>query len=103
MDDLVTVLARFHREVLLPDVQRIVTTAVEASERRITDRMDGLFDALSKRIDRLETEYQMIVAGMKRIEERLDKMVLRSEFLELKARVDQLQEQMRHLATQIQD
>ena len=103
MDDLVTVLARFHREVLLPDVQRIVNTAVEASERRITDRMDGLFDALSKRIDRLETEYQMIVAGMKRIEERLDKMVLRSEFLELKARVDQLQEQMRHLATQIQD
>jgi len=103
VDDLVTVLARFHREVLLPDVQRIVTTAVEASERRITDRMDGLFDALSKRIDRLETEYQMIVAGMKRIEERLDKMVLRSEFLELKARVDQLQEQMRHLATQIQD
>jgi hypothetical protein len=103
VDDLVTVLAKFHRDVLLPDVQRIVNTAVEASERRITDRMDGLFDALSKRIDRLETEYQMIVAGMKRIEERLDKMVLRSEFLELKARVDQLQEQMRHLATQIQD
>ena len=99
MDDLVTVLAKFHRDVLLPDVERIV----QASERRINDRMHGLFDALSKRIDRLETEYQMIVAGMKRIEERLDKMVLRSEFLELKARVDQLQEQMRHLATQIQD
>ena len=103
MDDLVAVLAKFHRDVLLPDVQRVVSVAVEASERRLTDRMDGLFDALSKRIDRLETEYQMIVAGMKRIEERLDKMVLRSEFLELKARVDQLQEQMRQLATQIQD
>jgi predicted nucleic acid-binding Zn-ribbon protein len=99
VDDLVTVLAKFHRDVLLPDVERIV----QASEQRVTDRMDGLFDALSKRIDRLETEYQMIVAGMKRIEERLDKMVLRSEFLELKGRVDQLQERLRHLATQIQD
>jgi len=51
VDDLVTVLTKFHREVLLPDVERIV----EASERRLTDRMHSL------------------------------------------------QEQMRHLATQIQD
>jgi hypothetical protein len=70
VDELVAVLTKLHRDVLLPDVERIV----QASERRLTGRMDGLFDALSKRIDGLETEYQMIEAGMKRIEERLDKI-----------------------------
>lgn len=73
------------------------------SERRLRDEMQGHFDALSQRIDRLETEYHMLAAAVKRIEERLDKMVLRSEFLELKARVDELQERMRSLEAQIQD
>jgi polyhydroxyalkanoate synthesis regulator phasin len=99
VEELAAVLAKFHREVLLPDVERIV----QASEHRLRDEVHSLFDSLSKRIERLETEYHMIVASLKRIEERLDKMVLRSEFLELKARVDELQERMRSLEAQIQD
>ena len=97
-------LTQFHREVLLPDVERIVGNAVEGSERRLRDEMHSLFDALAQRLDRLETEYHMLVAGLKRVEERLDsmeqkleKMALRSELDDLKARVDGLQGQIRAL------
>ena len=57
-EDLVPVLAKFHREVLLPDVKRVVAEAVEASERRLRDEMQAGFDALAQRLDRLETEYE---------------------------------------------
>lgn len=108
-EDLVPALARFHREVLLPDVKRVVAEAIEASEQRLRDEMQMGFDALAKRLDRLETEYHMLVAGLKRVEERLDrveqrldKMALRSELLELKARVDGLQEQVRTLEARLE-
>jgi predicted nuclease with TOPRIM domain len=108
VDDLVQVLAKFHREVVAPDIERIVGSAVGASEQRLRDEMHGLFDALIQRLDRLETEYHMIVVGLKRVEERLDrveqrldKMALRSELVELKARVDGLQEQVRILEARI--
>ena len=37
------------------------------------DDVNGRFDGIYKRFDRLETEYQMLVAGIKRVEERLGK------------------------------
>ena len=99
-EDLIPILTRFHREVLLPDVERLVGGA----ERRLRDEMHTLFDAVMQRLDRLETEYRMIVAGLKRVEERLDaveqrldKMALRSELDALKARVEELQAQVRLL------
>jgi predicted nucleic acid-binding Zn-ribbon protein len=101
-DDPITLatLTQLHREVLLPDMQRLVAE----SEQRIQLRLDAHLDAIYQRFDRLETEYQMLVAGLKRVEERLDRMeqkldkaALRTELLELKARVDGLQEQIRAL------
>jgi len=104
-EDLVTVFARFHREVLLPDMQRLIGDAVGG----LRQEMNAHFDAIYQRLDRLETEYQMIVAGMKRIEERLDrleqrvdKLALRSELLELKTRIDSLQEQIRTLEARLE-
>lgn len=102
MEDLVQVLTKFHRDIVVPDIERIVGNAVEGAERRLRDEMQIGFDALAQRLDGLETEYHMLVAGLKRVEERLDrveqkldKMALRSELLELKTRVDGLQEQVR--------
>jgi len=63
-DDLIPILARFHREVVLPDIQRIVGEAVGGLE----GRMNAHFDAIYQRFDRLETEYQMLVAGLRRVE-----------------------------------
>jgi predicted nucleic acid-binding Zn-ribbon protein len=112
-DDPITLatLTQFHREVLLPDMQRLVGE----SEQRLQLRMDAQFDAVYQRFDRLETEYQMVVAGLKRLEERLDgvesrlsaveqtleRVALRSEFEALKARVDSLQAQLRALEARL--
>ncbi len=113
-DDLIPILTRFHREMVVPDIQRIV----EGSERRLRDEMHAGFDALAQRLEKLETEFPMLVSGIKRVEERLDaledrigsverrldgidkkleKMALKSELADLKARVDGLQEQIRTL------
>ena len=72
--------------------------------------MHTQFDALSRQIQELRTEYHMLVAGLTRVEERLDrveqrldKMVLRSELLDLKSRVDGLHEQVRSLEARLDD
>ena len=99
-EDLIPILTRFHREIVVPDIERIVG----ASEQRLRDELQTGFDALAQRLDKLEIEYHMLVAGLKRVEERLDavekrldKMALKSELLDLRARVDGLQEQVRAL------
>lgn len=124
MDDLLQTLTRFHREVVVPDIERIVSGAVEGSERRLRDEMHTIFDALAVRLDRLETEYHMLVVGLKRVEERLDrveqrlegveqrldrveqrldKVALRSELEALRGRVDGLQEQVRLLEARLSE
>ena len=49
---------------------QVAGVGVEVGELRA--EMYGQFDAVYQRFDRLETEYQMLVAGVRRIEERLD-------------------------------
>jgi len=102
-DDLLPILTRFHREVVLPDVQRIVDAAEGRINARFND-MAGHLDAIYHQLERLESEYQMMVAGLKRLEERfdrleqrLDRAALKSELVALKARVDALQGQVRLL------
>jgi hypothetical protein len=60
-DDPITLatLMQFHREVLLPDVQRLVDQAVGD----LRAEMNGHFDAIYQRFDRLETEYHMLVSA----------------------------------------
>jgi hypothetical protein len=74
-EDLVPLLAKFHRDVLLPDVKRVVAEAVDASEHRLRDEMQGGFDGVAHELkdlrellhtiyqgfDRLETKYHSIV------------------------------------------
>lgn len=64
MEDLVKVLTKFHRDVVVPDIERIVG----ASEQRVRDEMQR-----------------------------------RSELLELKGRVDGLQEQVRALEPRLDE
>src|SRR5262245_50252612 len=113
-DDLIPILTRFHRDVLLPEFRQIVRDEVGSLRVEVTAH----FDAIYKRFEKLETEYHMLVVGLKRVEERLDrvegrldrmekglagldqkvdKMALRSELEELKARVGGLQSQIRVL------
>src|SRR5512135_534573 len=103
-DDLIPILTRFHREIVLPDIERVVGNAVGDLERRLNVH----FDEIYRRLDRLEGEYHLIVAGLKRVEERLDrveqrleKTALKSELLALQARVDGLQDEIRRLQERV--
>ena len=110
-EDLLPLLTRFHREIVLPDIKRVVGETVGEAVSALEGRMNTHFDEIYKRFERLETEYHMIVAGLRRVEDRLDhvetrleavekqleKVALKSELLEIKARVDGLQDQVRLL------
>lgn len=75
MEELTAALTKFHREVLLPDVERVVTPAGGSWESRLRDEMRGRFASLSHRFERLELESQALVVAVKRIEDRLDRLI----------------------------
>lgn len=69
-DELLAILTSFHREVMLPDMQRIA----DATEARLTARFDdvaGHFDAVYQRFDRLEGVEQRLGG----IEQKLDRLL----------------------------
>lgn len=53
-EELVPILTIFHRDVVLPDIKRVV----EESESRLRDEMHTLVDTLAQRPERLEPEYR---------------------------------------------
>ena len=65
-DELYSVLTKFHREVFVPHIQRIVGDAVAPLDARLSSVESSLksfrnetfshFDAMYKRLDRLESE-----------------------------------------------
>jgi hypothetical protein len=61
------VLAQFHRDVILPDVERVVGALELRMDARFS-AVDGHFDAIYHRFDRLETEYQTLVAGLRQVD-----------------------------------
>jgi hypothetical protein len=67
-DDLLSVLSRFHREVVMPDVRQAIGDAVSGSEGRLSNEMLSGFDAMHKRLDRLENEDRLFMAAVRRIE-----------------------------------
>ena len=100
------VLAQFHRQVILPDIERIVAATVEASEQRLRDEMGVLQDFVLKRLDRLEGEYEAIKAGLVRIEARLDGLEAKVAGVEAKvagieAHILDLQAQVLELRTRL--
>ena len=96
------VLAQFHRQVILPDIERIVGGTIETAEARLRDEMHTLHDAVLKRLDRLDIEYEMIKAGLKRVEARLDAFEGRLEqleavVLELRTRLGRVEERLEEM------
>ena len=63
-DVLASVLADFHRDVVRPDIQHIVAEEVGTLSREMLTHFDGLYH----RLDRLESEYEAIKAGLDRVE-----------------------------------
>ena len=53
-------LARFHQEILLPEVRQVVRDEVRQEVGALRNEMQTGFDAIAQRFDRLETEYHML-------------------------------------------
>jgi len=88
-------------------VERL-TAEMDRRFEGIRTEMNGRFDAIEKRLEHLEIEYQMIVAGLKRIEERLDADVadrarLRAEVTQLRSKVSDLDARIREIETRLAD
>ena len=70
--------------------------------------MNARFDAIEVRLERLETEYHMIVAALRRIEEQLsedrdDRARLKVEVSGLKTRVSELQQRIRDIEARLDE
>ncbi|HSP16359.1 MAG TPA: hypothetical protein VLV78_16550 [Thermoanaerobaculia bacterium] len=53
-EDLLDALTRFHREVVLPDIERVVSEPLNSRISSLRDEMLSNFEAIDKRFDRLE-------------------------------------------------
>ncbi len=101
------------------DIVAALSKLEESLVERLTTRIDqrfgefrlevnGRFDAVDARLERLETEYQMIVAALRRIEESLaedrgERTRLLTEVAELKKRVALLDARIRELEARLSE
>jgi len=76
------VLAQFHRDIIVPDIQRIVSE----SESRLRNEMRTFHDEILHRLTKLESEYHLLTIGLARVEGRLDSVEGRLESLEAQYR-----------------
>jgi hypothetical protein len=79
------VLAQFHRQVILPDIERVVGGA----EARLRNEMHTLHDFVLTRLDRLETEYEAVKVGLRRLEDRFEQVDARFE--QIDARLERIE------------
>lgn len=90
-NDTFQMLTRFHREVALPDVQRIVDQAVGTLRNEMNTHFDGVY----VRFDRLESEYYALKSWMSRLDERLAR--IESEVESLNVRMDRVETEVQSL------
>jgi archaellum component FlaC len=96
---LTSTLAKFHQEVIVPDIQRIVGDAVSGSEARLRNEMQGFHDSILKKLGDLETESAAIKIGLKRVEDRLELVETRLGRVEdrlekVEARLDRVEDRL---------
>jgi predicted nuclease with TOPRIM domain len=117
-EDLLRVLTRFHREVVAPEIKQIAEQGhrTEAGLQVFRNETLSGFDAMYKKLDRLDSEYvalkaavQRLEAGMARVEERLaavdeklDKVALRAELVELREMAVAIQHRISELEASLQ-
>jgi chromosome segregation ATPase len=89
------VLAQFHREVVLPDAQRISDNAVAALRNEMYTQFDGVY----VRFNRLEPEYQALRSGLSRIDERLSRV--ESEVQSLSARAGRVESELQSVKSSL--
>ena len=66
--ELVDVLTRFHRDVVIPDIERIVDARIDARITPFRDEVMTHFDTIDHRFDRLESETASLKSAVRRLE-----------------------------------
>jgi chromosome segregation ATPase len=100
---------------ILKALQNLESNLVERLTTELNRRFDGFqlelngrFDTIEQRLDRLEVEYQMISAALKRIEEQLetdasDRARMRLVVNELRSKVRDLDARIREIEARLAD
>lgn len=83
-----------------------LSSAAEQAELR--EGMNGRFDAVFGWLERLQAEYHMLVAGMRRLEEqtaedREDRKRLKEQVGDLRERVKELETRLRELEARLEE
>jgi hypothetical protein len=86
MDGLLDALHRFHREVFLPDFERVIRGAFDGLRFDWRDR----FNEITDRFDRLDARAEWSLAALKRIEAQIDRIEDRIDRIE--DRIDRILE-----------
>jgi chromosome segregation ATPase len=81
-DEFFSVLTRYHHELMIPEVERLLEERISGALRPLRSEMCDGFDAIYQRFDRLEKEYESLKAGLRRLEERVDALDVRLTALE---------------------
>ena len=98
---LTTALAQFHREIILPDMYRLVEDLFERRIKPRFDEIDGHFDTIYHKLDKLETEFELLKLGLARVEARLDRVEQRLDDMDL--RFERVESRLESLERQYQD
>lgn len=102
--DIVDSLKDFYGTIIEPRFDRI-DSRLDEHDQKFQDLLEH-FDEIYRRFERLETEYYSIIAGLKRIEDKLDKEISKRELIEreiaaLRERVSKLQERIENIDSQL--
>jgi chromosome segregation ATPase len=93
----VAALAEFHRQVVLPDMERLIGE----SERRLHNEMHGLQGAVIHRLERVEDELRSVTAGLRGLEGRLD--LHESGYQDVIAAIHRLEERLSRVEKRVED
>ena len=86
-DELWDTLLKFHREVAMPSIVTEIGGPLREEIAALDRKMEGRFDGVYQRLDRLGSEYHALTA----MEHRPDSTAAQSELLELRWRVSTLE------------
>jgi chromosome segregation ATPase len=102
--DILDTLKDFYGKIIEPRFDRI-DGRLDEHDQKFQDILKH-FDEIYHRFERLETEYYSIIAGLKRIEDKLDREISKRELIEreiaaLRERVSKLQERIENIDSQL--
>jgi chromosome segregation ATPase len=97
--DLFHTLMQFHREIAVPDMQRMIDKQSEVMNARF-DQVYTLFDGVFGKFDRLESELVSLKGGLARVEARLTDVETRLTNVE--ARLDGVESRLSSVESELQ-